>query len=91
MSVIFEVPVALVRYSNSQISLELEGENVQETLDNLWLRFPELRKRVLDDTGELFPYLLLFRNGRKLPRNDFSSIAVVNGDKLELIALAEGG
>ena len=91
MSVIFEVPPALVRYSNSQTSFELAGDNVQETLEDLWMRFPELRKRVLNGTGELFPYLLLFHNGLKLPRNGFSSMTVVNGDKLELIALAEGG
>ena len=91
MSVTVELPSALERYSDGQTLVQIEAADAQAVLDRLWERFPDLRMRVLDRDGLIYPYLLLFRNGDKLPRTGLDAIPVTDGDRLELVALAEGG
>lgn len=91
MSVTFEIPAPLWRFTNGQSTVVVEGEDVQTMLNNVWQQFPELKTRVLTSDGKLFPYLLLFQNGEKLPREEFASIPLTDGDRLELVGLAEGG
>jgi hypothetical protein len=91
MSVTFEIPAPLLRFTGGQSRVVIEGGDVQAVLDGVWRQFPELQQRMLTPSGELFPYLLLFHNGEKLSREGFASMPLADGDRLELIGLAEGG
>ena len=91
MAIVFEVPHALDRFTDGQTEIELAAENVQEALNSTWEKFPELKSRVLNEQGELFPYLTLFHNGNALPRSGFDSIPLQNQDQLTLFAIAAGG
>ena len=91
MSVTFEISAPLQRFTDGQSRVVVEGPDVQTVLDSLWQQFPELKQRVLTPNGDLFPYLLLFQNGEKLPRKNLTSIPLADGDRLELVGLAEGG
>lgn len=90
-AILVEIPHAISRYSEDRNEVHLEGSTVGEVLDALWQRFPNLRSRVLDRAGNFHPYLLLFQNDRKLPRTSFTDLPVCEGDRLEIVALAEGG
>jgi sulfur carrier protein ThiS len=50
-----------------------------------------LKSRVLNRAGNFHPYLLLFLNDQKLPRSGFETLPLSEGDRLEIVALAEGG
>lgn len=89
--VTFEIPEVLRRYSGGQAQVALDGATVGGVLDALFARFPELRVRTLDPRGRLWPYLLLFRDGRELPRATLLDEPVTGGCVLELIGAAEGG
>ena len=91
MAIIFEVPLALSRYCVDKKTIELEGHTIGAVLAQLWLRYPRLESRVLTTDGDLFPYLLLARNGEPLPRKDWQRTRLEEGDRVELHALAEGG
>ena len=91
MTILVEIPHAISRYSDDQNEIRLEGSTVGEVLDALWNRFPKLQSRVLDRAGNFHPYLLLFQNDQKLPRSSFTNHPVSEGDRLEIVALAEGG
>ena len=90
-AVLVEIPHAISRYSDDQTAVRIEGSTVGEVLESLWERFPNLRSRVLDREGNFHPYLLLFLNDQKLPRSGFELQALSEGDRLEIVALAEGG
>ena len=91
MPVLVEIPHAISRYSEEETAVAIEGSTVGEVLDGLWERFPNLKSRVLDRSGGFHPYLLLFQNGQKLPRSGFQNLPLAEGDRLEIVALAEGG
>jgi hypothetical protein len=90
-AILVEIPHAISRYSEDRNEVRLEGSTVGEVLNGLWERFPKLQSRVLDREGNFHPYLLLFQNDRKLPRSTFTDHPVSEGDRLEIVALAEGG
>lgn len=91
MSVHFELPSALNRYTGGQERLELEGSTVGEVLEDLFQRYPPYRTRILDENRRLFSYLLMFLNGQELSRDGLLDVPVQDGDLLELLAAAEGG
>jgi sulfur carrier protein ThiS len=86
-----EIPHAISRYSDEETQVEIEASTVGEVLESLWKRFPKLKTRVLDREGNLHAYLLLFLNDEKLPRAGIENRPVKAGDRLEIVALAEGG
>jgi hypothetical protein len=90
-SILVEIPHAISRYSDDRNEVRLDGATVGEVLSALWKRFPNLKSRVLDRAGNFHPYLLLFQNDQKLPRSSFTNHPVSEGDRLEIVALAEGG
>ena len=52
---------------------------------------PDLRERVLDARGRLHAHLLVFRNDRELDRATALGEPVTAGDRIDLVAAAEGG
>ena len=91
MSVEFRIPLALQRYSDDCSELHLEVTHVGDALESLFALYPALRERVLDEKGELHPYLLLFKNQEQLDRDQLASVELSSGDLLDLIAAVEGG
>ncbi len=91
MPVTIELPEDLIRYANGQSLIAVSGQTVGEVLAALFALHPDLQPRLIDRRGELFPYLPLFLNGQKLSSRNDSTIAVADGDRLEVIVLASGG
>ncbi|MCA9067404.1 MAG: MoaD/ThiS family protein [Planctomycetaceae bacterium] len=91
MAIVVEIPHAISRYSDEETQVLLAGSTVGEVLAALWERFPKLKTRVLNREGNLHAYLLLFRNDEKLPRVNINEHPLSAGDRLEIVALAEGG
>jgi hypothetical protein len=84
MPVTVRIPEALRRYSKGKGMVPAEGGTAGEALSSLPA---DLRSRVLDETGRLRPYLLLFVGGA--PATLGTPIAP--GATLEIVAAAEGG
>ena len=76
------VPPVLREYATAEV--EVSGATAGEALRNL---DAPLRMRVLNDAGELFPYLLLFLNDEEATLDS----PLVDGDTIEIVAAAEGG
>jgi hypothetical protein len=91
VAVRLRVPEVLRRYSGGVAEVAVAGATVRAALEGLFALHPDLRERVLDPRDEVFPYLLLFRNGSELPRGDLLGRPLQDGDLLEIIGAAEGG
>ena len=81
------IPRVLRRYSGGAEEVDVSGATVAEAFEDLFSRHPDLRLRVLDDGGRLFPYLLVFRNDEAAALET----EVGGADVLELVGAAEGG
>lgn len=84
MAVNVRIPEALRRYSKGKGMVHAEGGTVAAALLSL---DSDLRARVLDQSGRLRPYLLLFVDGA--PATLETPLAA--GATVEIVAAAEGG
>ena len=93
MAIEVHVPEVLRRYSGGAevVRVEAPAVNVRAALEGLFARHPCLRTRTLSDRGALWPYLVLVRNGRELPRDSALDTPVADGDVVEIVGAAEGG
>ena len=67
------IPTPLRPYADHQDSVELEGANVGELLDNLTSRYGELRKHLFDESGQLRSFVNVYVN-----ENDIRSLSRVD-------------
>ena len=90
-NVTLEIPSVLRRYSAGEASLGVEAATAAEALERAFDVYSDLRSRVLDASGRVFPYLLFFHNGREVRRDALAETALAEGDVVEMIGAAEGG
>jgi hypothetical protein len=91
VAVRLRVPEVLRRYSGGAAEVAVTGATVRAALEGLFALHPDLRERVLDPEGEVFPYLLLFCNRAELPRDGLLECPLEDGDLLEIVVAAAGG
>jgi len=81
------VPPVLRRFSGGVPEVAVEGATVREALARLFARHPHLEHRVLDERGEIYPYLIVFVNEEQASLDT----PVSEGDEIEIVAAAAGG
>jgi sulfur-carrier protein len=91
VTVTVHLPEFLRRYGGGAADVAAHGATVGDVLADLFRTRPDLRVRVVDAQGAVFPYLLVFRNGDEVPRAALMSSALADGDRIEIVAGAEGG
>ena len=91
MTVKIYLPSPLRRYTANESSLAVKAQTVGDALEALFVAFPQLRRRVLDEQGHLFPYLILLHGCEELARNNFAYQVLQPGDELDLVPAVEGG
>ena len=91
MAVTLLVPSVLRRYAGGAATVPVTGSNGAEAFADLFSLHPDLRERVLDDSGAVFHHLLVFKNEVEVARARMLETALADGDVLELVAAAVGG
>ena len=66
------------------------GQTVDEALNGLWEECPQLRSRIVSESGRLYPFLILLQNGQCFTGDALAS-TLSTGDTLEVVSLAGGG
>ena len=91
MSVSVELPRSLARFAGGEHQFDTQARTVGAVMTELFERFPDLKIRLVNDRGEMYPYLPGFVNNEKLPLTGYSGRVLTTGDKLEFVTLASGG
>ena len=81
------VPSALRRFTAGAAAVRVDAATVREALDAACAKHPDLRARLFAPDGNVFPYLLLFRNERPATLPD----PLAPDDEVEIVAAVEGG
>jgi molybdopterin converting factor small subunit len=69
----------------------LEGRYLDEVLQGLRDRYPNLQSAVFDDCGDLKPHIRVFVNDRCIEMRSHQRSAVGEGDEVVLISAIAGG
>ncbi|MFO7540763.1 MAG: ubiquitin-like small modifier protein 1 [Chloroflexota bacterium] len=86
---------ATLRQITGQKTVEFtltDGITVQQLLDAVLARYPEMRDDLLDENGRLYGHVHLFINGRDAPYLDDGLTTVLKPtDKVDLFPAVGGG
>ena len=91
MLVVLKIPLRLTRYTGGQQSLELSAVTMNGLLEQVCENHPEVRSRLLDGAGRLYPYLAVIYNQQQLNCDELDGLALCAGDRVEIVTLASGG
>jgi molybdopterin converting factor small subunit len=91
MAVIVQIPMALQKFTKNQSTVQSEGLTVQEVLDDLARRFPEIRGQLCDSRGAIRKFINLYLNNEDIRFLDGEKTTIQDGDELAIIPAVAGG
>ncbi|MHB1161526.1 MAG: molybdopterin-synthase adenylyltransferase MoeB [Chloroflexota bacterium] len=85
------IPTPFRHLTGGQAKIEVEAGTVQAVLEQLESRFPGLRERVLDPSGEILHHVNLYINQDPVEELGGKDAALREGDELSIIPAMAGG
>jgi len=91
MTVLIRIPAPLRAVTAGESEVRVDGESVDAVLGQLEGRFPEIRRRIRDDAGEIRRFVNLYVNGEDIRFLSGLETAVKSGDEMSIIPAVAGG
>ena len=85
------IPTALQRFVGQQETLRLAGSTVKEVLDQLAGQYPELRKQLYNDQGQLRSFVNVFVNDEDIRHTQGLDTQVAGKDAITIVPSIAGG
>ena len=86
-----KIPTPLRVYTEGNAEVMVSGETVGEAMNDLTQRFPELRRHLYNDKGDLRAFVNLFLNEEDIRQLEGPRTPLKEGDRLVLIPSIAGG
>jgi adenylyltransferase/sulfurtransferase len=80
----------LLQYTDQKETIMVNGSTVGKCLDQLVKQFPDIKKEIFDENGQLLKYVYLIINGTFNYTTDLAR-SVHDGDELTIALLLAGG
>ena len=91
MAVLVKIPTQLRAAASGTAETEVQGETVQEALEDLFERFGELRERMYDNDGSLRRFVNVYLSGEDIRFLDGLATPVADGAELTILPAVAGG
>ena len=91
MASTLKIPSPLRRFTNGQASLDVNGENVQEVLNELFTQYPDIQTHLMEKEGTLRNFVNIFINGENIRQKGGLSLLVDDGSDIRIIPSIAGG
>ena len=75
----------------SQIAIDTSATTVAEALDDLWLKHPGLRDRVVNEQGKLRQHVNIFLNDENVRRKQLLDTALPEKCEITILPAVSGG
>ena len=90
MSIVVNLPAYLRPYADDKELVKVKGKTVRECLDDLFKKYPGLKKLVLDEDGQLHIYVSIFA-ANEIVYSDQLDKEVKDGDTIHILYIIGGG
>ncbi len=90
-SVTLKFPSQFSQFIDFQKSIEFQGENISELIDHLDMNYGDIRERLLEEDGQVKPYINLFLESRNITSLEGLNTIVPNGGIISLLLSRAGG
>ncbi|MBE9069832.1 MoaD/ThiS family protein [Leptolyngbya cf. ectocarpi LEGE 11479] len=91
MAVKVLIPTPLQKFTNNEATVEIGGENIVSLLDALEGKFPGIKARLCDDSGELRRFVNFYVNSEDIRFLDGKETALSDGDEVSIVPAVAGG
>ena len=91
MTVKIHIPTPLQPLTNNQAAVEVQGKTIKEVLLELEHQFPEVRKRLYDDNGNLRRFINIYINEEDIRFLKSEETSVNDGDVVSIVPAIAGG
>lgn len=91
MSVEIIIPLVLRQYAENRDSVNLSGQNIGELLDNLMQKFPNMKKHLFSEDGQIRNFVNVYVNDDDIRYLENSETQLKEGDVISLIPSVAGG
>jgi molybdopterin converting factor small subunit len=85
----FNIHSSLARFTNNQTELKLLIDNTSNILGVLCQHYEKLRANIVDEQGDLIPYVNIYVNGKNL--NQIPSSPINPNDTIDMVTALVGG
>lgn len=91
MPVSVRIPTPLRKLTNNQEVVQAEGATIGAVIDSLDETFPGLRERILNEAGDIRPFVNVYLNDEDVRFLEEKSSAVKTGDEISIVPAIAGG
>ena len=91
MSITVKVPTIFRAQTRGSPSVEASGRTLRDLLDDLDVRYPGLKDRIVDDEGELHRFVNLYVNDEDVRYLASLDTTVQEGDTVSILPAVAGG
>jgi molybdopterin synthase sulfur carrier subunit len=91
MSVSVRIPTILRTYTGGESEVTAEGGKLSEVLDDLDAKYPGIKGRILDDTGELRRFVNVYVGNDDVRFLENLDTATPDGTQISVIPAVAGG
>lgn len=91
MAVTVRIPAPLRRVTKGQAQVEVNSSSLKECISDLEAKFPGIKERLTDETGELRSFVNVYLNGEDIRFLKGLNTAVKPGDEVSIVPAVAGG
>lgn len=91
MGVVVRIPGPLRRLTNGDQQADVEATNLKEIIDALEARYPGMKERLLDESGDLRYFVNVYLNGEDVRFLQDLDTATKPGDEVSIVPAVAGG
>ena len=91
MAIRIIIPAALRQYAENRDSVKLSGQNIGELLDNLMQKFPDMKKHLCSEDGQIRNFVNVYVNDDDIRYLENSETQLKDGDVISIIPSVAGG
>ena len=91
MAVVVRIPGPLRKLSNGDSQTEVEEGTIRQTIELLEARYPGIKERLVDESGDLRYFVNVYLNGEDVRFLQDMETTTSTGDELSIVPAVAGG
>jgi len=91
MAVVVRIPGPLRKLSNGDSQTEVEEGTLRQTIELLETRYPGIKERLVDESGDLRYFVNVYLNGEDIRFLQDMDTTTSFGDELSIVPAVAGG
>ena len=91
MNVRVRVPTPLRKYTQGADEVDAQGDTIKALVDNLEQKFPGIKERICDESGNVRRFVNVYVNGDDIRFLQNLETSISNGDSISIVPAIAGG